>query len=96
MIAPDERLPYSELVYSAPKRSGKTALAAMIVLYVIIVLGGPYAEAYCLANDFDQAQGRVFQAILRIIEASPLLRGSMLNITASKIQFTSTLRPSPP
>jgi len=43
-----------------------------------------------LANDFDQAQGRVFQAILRIIEASPLLRGSMLNITASKIQFTST------
>jgi len=32
----------------------------------------------------------VFQAILRIIEASPLLRGSMLNITASKIQFTST------
>jgi hypothetical protein len=89
-LTPDGRLRHSELVFSAPKKSGKTALAAMIVLYVIIVLGGPYAEAYCLANDEEQAQGRVFQAITRIIEASPLLRGSMLNITASKIQFTAT------
>jgi hypothetical protein len=30
----DGRLPYPELVFSAPKKSGKTALAAMIVLYV--------------------------------------------------------------
>jgi hypothetical protein len=48
-----------------------------------------YAEAYCVANDFDQAQGRVFQAIARIIEASPLLRDSA-KITANKIEFPST------
>jgi len=52
------RLPYPELVYSAPKKSGKTALAAMITIYVIAVLGGRFAEAYCVANDLEQAQGQ--------------------------------------
>src|SRR4051812_18707911 len=51
----DGRLPYPELVFSAPKKSGKTGFAGLATLYVIIVLGGPYAEAYCVANDFDQA-----------------------------------------
>jgi hypothetical protein len=88
-LTPDGRLPYPELVFSAPKKSGKTALAAMIVLYVILVLGGPYAEAYCVANDFDQAQGRVFAAIARML--SP--RGgesTLAKITNSKIEFPST------
>lgn len=88
-LTPDGRLPYPELVFSAPKKSGKTALAAMIVLYVILVLGGPYAEAYCVANDYDQAQGRVFAAIARML--SP--RGgesSLAKITNSKIEFLST------
>jgi hypothetical protein len=88
-LTADGRLPYPELVFSAIKKSGKTATAAMAMLYVVIVLGGPYAEGYCAANDFDQAQGRVFQAIVRIIEASPLLRDSA-KITANKVEFTST------
>jgi phage terminase large subunit-like protein len=61
----------------------------MAVLYLVIALGGPYAEGYCAANDFDQAQGRVFQAIARIIGASPLLRDSA-KITTNKIEFPST------
>jgi phage terminase large subunit-like protein len=84
----DGRLRYSELVFSAPKKSGKTATAAMAVLCLVIALGGPSAESYCAANDFDQAQGRVFQAIARIIGASPLLRDSA-KITANKIEFPS-------
>jgi phage terminase large subunit-like protein len=88
-LTPDGRLRYPELVYGAPKKSGKTALAAFIVLYVILVLGGPYAEGYCVANDLEQAQGRVFQAIARMIEASPLLRDSA-TITGSKITFLAT------
>jgi phage terminase large subunit-like protein len=85
----DGRLPFTELVYSCPKKSGKTATGAMAILYVIVCLGGPYAEGYCVANDFEQAQGRVFQQIARIIEASPLLRGSA-KITANRIEFPST------
>ena len=83
------RLPFPELLYSAGKKSGKSAFAAMATLYVVVCLGGPYAEAYCVANDFEQAQGRVFQAIARIIEASPMLRSSA-KITANRIEFLST------
>jgi phage terminase large subunit-like protein len=83
------RLPCPEMLFSAPKKSGKTALAAMIAIYVAVVLVGPYAEVYCLANDYEQAASRVFQAAARIIETSPMLRGSA-KITANKIEFTST------
>lgn len=84
----DGRLPYPELLFSAPKKSGKTATAAMATLYVILCLGGPYAEGYCVANDFEQAQSRVFQAITRIIKAGALKNSA--KITASKIEFPST------
>ncbi|HUN56707.1 MAG TPA: terminase large subunit [Candidatus Binataceae bacterium] len=87
-ITPDGRLPYPELVFAAPKKSGKTGLAALMMLYVIVVLGGTYAEGYCAANDYDQAQGRVFQAVCRIIQASPLLRASA-KITANRIEFST-------
>ncbi len=68
-------LPFSELVFSAPKKSGKTTLAAIALLYVARVIGGRGAECYCVANDFDQAQGRVFKMAARILEASPVLQG---------------------
>ena len=88
-LTPEGRLPFPELVFSGPKKTGKTGFAAMAMIYVVVVLGGPYAEGYCVANDFEQAQGRVFQAICRIIQASPRLRDSG-KITANKIEFTST------
>jgi phage terminase large subunit-like protein len=69
-----KRLRYPELIFAAPKKSGKTTLAALMTLYTVLVLGGRFAEAYCVANDQEQAQGRVFQAIARIVEASTLLR----------------------
>jgi hypothetical protein len=59
--------------FNGPKKSGKTAFGAMLVIYVIVALGGRYAEGYCAANDFEQSQGRVFQAIGRILDASPLI-----------------------
>ena len=88
-VTVDGALPFPELVYSAPKKSGKTTLAAVVLLYVVRVLGGKYAEGYCVANDFDQAAGRVFQAVVRIIEASPLLRGQA-HATADTITFVET------
>ena len=86
---PDGRLPHSELVYACPKKSGKTATAAMGTLYTVVALGGPYAEGYCVANDLEQAQGRVFKSIERIVKASPLLR-SAVKITTNAIEFLST------
>jgi len=88
-LKPDGRLPYPEAIYSAPKKSGKTALAAMAAIYVALVIGGRFAEVYCLSNDFEQSVGRVFASATRIIEASPMLRGSA-KVTANRIEFPST------
>ena len=83
------RLVYPEQVYAAPKKSGKTGFGAMIVLTTTLVYGGPFAEGYCLANDLEQSQGRVFQAIRRIVEASPHLKRAA-KVTASRIDFPET------
>jgi hypothetical protein len=88
-LTPDGRLMYGELVFSGPKKTGKTGFAAMCLLYVIVALGGRMAEAYCAANDFEQSQGRVFQAAARIVEASPLLSGDAV-VTQNKITFLAT------
>jgi phage terminase large subunit-like protein len=88
-LTPDGRLQYPELLFSGPKKSGKTAFGAMLIIYVIVALGGRYAEGYCAANDFEQSQGRVFQAIGRILDASPLFADDVA-ITNNKIVFTST------
>ena len=71
---PDGRLLYPELVYSCPKKSGKTAFAAIIAITMTILYGGRFPDAVLAANDLDQSVARVFQAIRRIIECSPLLR----------------------
>ena len=85
----DRRLPYPELLFSAPKKSGKTATAAMAAIYCAVAIGGPYAEIYCLANDYEQAASRVFEAASRMVQASPLLEHSA-KITANRIEFRST------
>jgi phage terminase large subunit-like protein len=83
------RLVYPEQVYGAPKKSGKTGFAGMHLLTTTLVFGGRYAEGYAIANDFEQAQGRVFQAVRRICETSPHLRREC-NITANRIEFLQT------
>jgi phage terminase large subunit-like protein len=85
----DGRLRYAEQIFACPKKSGKTATAAMHVLTTVLVYGGRFAEGYAVANDFEQAQGRVFQAIRNIVECSPYLKREA-NITANKITFPMT------
>jgi phage terminase large subunit-like protein len=85
-LSDNGRLLYPELVFGAIKKSGKTTLAAVIMLVMILLYGGRYAEAICVANDFEQAQSRVFAIVKRIIECSPLLR-AIAKLTADKVTF---------
>jgi hypothetical protein len=87
---PDGRLLYSELVYACPKKSGKTTFAAIFVIAIILLFGGSYPEAICAANDYEQSVGRVFAAIKRIIECSPLLRGEA-RIATDKIMIAGAM-----
>jgi phage terminase large subunit-like protein len=85
----DGRLIYTEQLYSAPKKSDKTGFAALHQLTTLLLFGGRHAEGYCVANDLEQAQSRVFEAAKRIIEASPLLRGEC-KVTTDRISFVAT------
>ena len=88
-LTPAGRLKYPEAVYGCPKKSGKSTTAAMAMLYAVVVLGGRFAEGIILANDEAQATDRIFTAIARIVEASPMLRDSA-KIVAGRIEFRST------
>ena len=83
------RLLYPEQAYAAPKKSGKTGFAAMHMLTTTLIFGGSFAEGYCVANDEEQAQGRVFQAVRRIVEKSPLLRREA-RVTQYRVEFPAT------
>jgi phage terminase large subunit-like protein len=85
----DGRLIYPEQVFAAPKKSGKTGFAAMHMLTTTLIFGGSFAEGYCVANDEEQAQGRVFQAVRRICEKSPLLRREA-RVTQYRVEFPAT------
>lgn len=85
----DGRLLYPLLIFSAPKKSGKTTLNAIWHLYVVVVLAGRYGEGETFANDAEQSQGRVFQSISRIIDATPWLRDEC-RATQTRIEFNET------
>jgi phage terminase large subunit-like protein len=80
------RLKHPELVFGAIKKSGKTTLAALIMITMVLLFGGRFAEGYCVANDFEQAASRVFTVVRRIVECSPLLR-AIARITSDRVLF---------
>ena len=60
------RFRWSTIVYSCPKKSGKTRIAALVAAW-LAYRSGPYAEVYCLANDGKQSADRVLSAIKKAI-----------------------------
>jgi len=65
IFSPDRR--FSTVIYSTPKKSGKTTIAAMVARW-LAEIHGRFQEMYCVANDFDQAKNRAFAAASRSVE----------------------------
>ncbi|MEW6048641.1 MAG: terminase TerL endonuclease subunit [Bacillota bacterium] len=86
---PDGRLRYSQAVFSAPKKSGKTTFGALVTLYTVLVHGGRLAEGYVFANDEEQAVSRVFAGVVNIVEATPWLR-ALAKVTNGEVSFPAT------
>lgn len=63
-LTPDEngKLPYTTIVYSTTKKSGKSAVAAAITWWYAIQLP-ENSEIYLLANSLDQSSGRILRDI---------------------------------
>lgn len=58
----DHRFKYQTILYSTTKKSGKTALAAAIACWYAEV-APPGSEIYIIANDLEQAEGRVMRDV---------------------------------
>jgi phage terminase large subunit-like protein len=83
----DARLPWDTIVYACPKKSGKTAINAALTLWWAFSQEAPN-ELLIIANDLEQAQGRVFKACVGLLRANPALARSA-DITARQIQLSS-------
>ncbi len=81
------RLRYPEMLYATPRKGGKTGFASMMMLTMVLLYGGRFGEGYCCANDLEQAQGRVYQSIARVVESSPLL--SDADVMRDRVTFPS-------
>lgn len=62
----DGKLVYSTVVWSEPKKSGKTAIAGGAGLYMAHHTDASYV--YCLANDGKQSKDRIFHAMARCFQ----------------------------
>ena len=61
--------PYpSEVVWSCPKKSGKTTIAGLVSTYVALVHTPEDAEVIIAANDFEQASRRVYADVVRALK----------------------------
>ena len=77
---------YAIRLWSEPKKSGKTFLAALVAVFYAMTR--PNSEVVCLANDQEQAASRVFATAVKIIEYNPDLKSSA-RCLAGEIRFTN-------
>lgn len=64
------KFPYSTLIYSTIKKSGKSTWAGMVMRWYAET-GQRHSELFCLGNDRDQAKLRSFREIRRSLELAP-------------------------
>ena len=67
------KLSYSTVVYSCPKKSGKTCVGAVVALWFAYELE-PGAEVILAANDLEQSTGRAYREVRKMVERSPVLK----------------------
>lgn len=78
-------LRYRTILLSMPKKSGKTTLNAVLTLWWGMMIEAPN-ELYILANDEEQAKGRVYSAVVQLLQRNaidPTTKVQTDNITLS-------------
>jgi phage terminase large subunit-like protein len=74
-----------EAVYSTVKKSGKTAIGALVALYIGMCHAREGTEVIVAANDEEQATSRVFADIKFAVEHDPLFVRSSKDIQTKQI-----------
>lgn len=78
----DGKYKYTTVIYSAPKKSGKSALASAVTLYM--AYSRPYSYIYCLANDGKQSNDRIYEPIRRCLDLHRKLGGPFAKESPNK------------
>jgi phage terminase large subunit-like protein len=81
------KLKYQTVVYSCPKKSGKTTVNACVVGWFAYEVA-PGTEIIIAANDLEQSQGRVYRQFKKFIQRAPALMSKVQNITQREITLT--------
>ncbi len=84
--SPDGRLLFRQVLWAEPKKSGKTFLAACLLLWWGIT--NPATEIIVVANDLEQSIGRVFRTAVALIRANPAL-DTFVTVRAASLEFTN-------
>ena len=77
----DGKLNYSTVLWSEPKKSGKTALAAAVGMFMAWLNDG--ARIYCLANDGKQSKDRIFNAMADCLTLHTQMGGIFAGLKAT-------------
>jgi len=74
------------VLWSEPKKSGKTFLAAMVLLWWAFT--NAHTEIIVAANDLDQSVSRVFETAVALVKHNPAL-ARLVTVRAEKLLFTN-------
>jgi len=77
------KFPYETVIFSAPKKSGKTTIAALVAMWFGLFVEPPN-ELFILANSLEQSVGRSFKDLTASIRHNPVLR-TRTNIRAKDV-----------
>jgi phage terminase large subunit-like protein len=78
-------LPYSLIVYSCPKKSGKTTMESAVMGWV--GFNFPNDEVLCAANSRDQVISRAMREFRGFIERNPTLKAECVKYTEKEIRL---------
>jgi phage terminase large subunit-like protein len=81
--------PWETFLVSTVKKGGKTELNGIATLYAALTLPAP-ETVFCVANDEEQAQERVFDRIASAVRRMGLVKSGAAVVTKSEIVFPET------
>ncbi|MBA7476912.1 hypothetical protein ES707_12308 [subsurface metagenome] len=84
----DRKYPYETMIYSAPKKSGKTAISGLVLVWFALTQE-PGNEIKVIANDLEQSISRVYKVARQAFELNRNLRRSAKAIKAKQIVLTN-------
>jgi len=83
---PTGNLLFQVLLWGEMKKSGKTYIAALLVLWWAFT--NPDTEIINAANDLEQSVGRVFRTVVALIKRNPALAASA-KILATEVRLSN-------